>query len=72
MPKTPGVFKATRRAMEWPADAMGKWLPPNGFTGGVRQMDAKVGVRIEGDVVVTARGSELLSHRPSKLETIPA
>ena len=24
-------------------DAMGKWLPPNGFTGKVHQMDAKVG-----------------------------
>ena len=25
------------------ADAMAKWLPPNGFTGKVHQMDAKVG-----------------------------
>jgi uncharacterized protein YndB with AHSA1/START domain len=25
------------------ADAMAKWLPPNGFTGTVHQMDAKVG-----------------------------
>jgi uncharacterized protein YndB with AHSA1/START domain len=25
------------------ADAMGKWLPPNGFTGKVHQLDAKVG-----------------------------
>ena len=25
------------------ADAMNKWLPPNGFTGKVTQMDAKVG-----------------------------
>ena len=25
------------------ADAMTKWLPPNGFTGKVQQMDAKVG-----------------------------
>ena len=24
-------------------DAMAKWLPPNGFTGNVQQMDAKVG-----------------------------
>jgi uncharacterized protein YndB with AHSA1/START domain len=24
-------------------DAMARWLPPNGFTGKVRQMDAKVG-----------------------------
>lgn len=26
-------------------DAMAKWLPPNGFTGKVHQMDAKVGGR---------------------------
>jgi uncharacterized protein YndB with AHSA1/START domain len=25
------------------ADAMAKWLPPNGFTGKVHEMDAKVG-----------------------------
>lgn len=25
------------------ADAMNKWLPPNGFTGKVHQLDAKVG-----------------------------
>src|SRR5512140_2010405 len=25
------------------ADAMAKWLPPNGFTGRVHQMDARVG-----------------------------
>ena len=25
------------------ADAMAKWLPPNGFTGKVHKMDAKVG-----------------------------
>jgi uncharacterized protein YndB with AHSA1/START domain len=25
------------------ADAWAKWLPPNGFTGKVHQMDAKVG-----------------------------
>jgi uncharacterized protein YndB with AHSA1/START domain len=25
------------------ADAMAKWLPPNGFTGTVHEMDAKVG-----------------------------
>ena len=27
------------------ADAMAKWLPPNGFTGKVHQMDARVGGR---------------------------
>jgi uncharacterized protein YndB with AHSA1/START domain len=25
------------------ADAMAKWLPPNGFTGNVQHLDAKVG-----------------------------
>src|SRR5213596_3590810 len=25
------------------ADAMAKWLPPNGFTGKVHQMDARIG-----------------------------
>jgi Xaa-Pro aminopeptidase len=29
-------------------------------------------VRIEDDVVVTARGAESLSPRPTKLEPIPA
>jgi uncharacterized protein YndB with AHSA1/START domain len=27
------------------ADAMAKWLPPNGFTGKVHELDAKVGGR---------------------------
>lgn len=29
------------------ADAMAKWLPPNGFTGKVHHMDAKVGGRFK-------------------------
>ena len=29
------------------ADAMAKWLPPNGFTGKVHQMDARVGGRFK-------------------------
>ena len=40
------VFRATPekiyRAFLDP-DAMAKWLPPNGFTGRIHQMDAKVG-----------------------------
>ena len=32
------------------ADAMAKWLPPNGFTGKVHHIDAKVGGRLQ-DVV---------------------
>src|SRR5438105_9492416 len=29
------------------ADAMAKWLPPNGFTGKVHEMDARVGGRFK-------------------------
>src|SRR5881409_13666 len=29
------------------ADAMAKWLPPNGFTGKVHHLDARVGGRTE-------------------------
>jgi Xaa-Pro dipeptidase len=35
-------------------------------------LPGKFGVRIEDDVVVTARGAESLSPRPAKLEPIPA
>jgi uncharacterized protein YndB with AHSA1/START domain len=38
--KPESVFKAFVDA-----DAMAKWLPPNGFTGKVHEMDAKVGGR---------------------------
>ncbi|MCL4707412.1 SRPBCC family protein [bacterium] len=40
------VFRATPERISrafLDADAMAKWLPPNGFTGKVHQMDAKVG-----------------------------
>lgn len=40
------VFKATAERVYrafLDADAMAKWLPPNGFTGKVHHMDAKVG-----------------------------
>jgi Xaa-Pro dipeptidase len=35
-------------------------------------LPGRFGVRIEDDVVVTARGAESLSPRPTKLEPIPA
>jgi hypothetical protein len=40
------VFRATPERVYWAfldADAMVRWLPPNGFTGKVHHMDAKVG-----------------------------
>ncbi len=40
------VFKATPERVYrafLDADAMAKWLPPNGFTGKVHQLDARVG-----------------------------
>jgi len=49
---TPNTVKLHRLIRSTPAriyrafldpDAMAKWLPPNGFTGKVHQMDAKVG-----------------------------
>jgi uncharacterized protein YndB with AHSA1/START domain len=53
MPKTEGNTVRLHRVLRAPAerifkafidpDAMAKWLPPNGFTGKVHEMDAKVG-----------------------------
>jgi uncharacterized protein YndB with AHSA1/START domain len=49
MPNTIRLHRVLRAAPEkvykafLDADAMSKWLPPNGFTGKVHQMDAKVG-----------------------------
>ena len=51
MPNTVRVHRVLRAAPEkvyrafLDPDAMGKWLPPNGFTGKVHQMDARVGGR---------------------------
>jgi uncharacterized protein YndB with AHSA1/START domain len=49
MPNTVRLHRVLRAAPEKvyrafiDPDAMAKWLPPNGFTGRVHQMDAKVG-----------------------------
>ena len=49
MPSTIRLHRVLRAAPEkvyrafMDADAMAKWLPPNGFTGKVHHMDAKVG-----------------------------
>jgi uncharacterized protein YndB with AHSA1/START domain len=55
------------------ADAMAKWLPPNGFTGKVHQLDAKVGgsYRMSFTNFTTGRsesfGGEYLELRPNEL-----
>ena len=49
MPNTVRFYRVLRAAPErvyrafLDPDAMAKWLPPNGFTGKVHQLDAKVG-----------------------------
>jgi len=51
VPNTVRVHRVLRAAPEkvyrafLDPDAMGKWLPPNGFTGKVHQLDARVGGR---------------------------
>ncbi|SRR6266404_1733677 len=51
MPNTVRLHRVLRASPErvyrafLDADAMAKWLPPNGFTGKVHQMDARVGGR---------------------------
>src|SRR5213594_3269473 len=51
MPNTVRFHRVLRAAAEKvykafiDPDAMAKWLPPNGFTGKVHEMDAKVGGR---------------------------
>ncbi|MEO6079500.1 MAG: SRPBCC family protein [Steroidobacteraceae bacterium] len=39
-------------------DAMARWLPPNGFTGKVQQMDARVGGRFRMSFTNFTTGSE--------------
>ena len=53
MPNTVRLHRVLRTSPErvyrafLDADAMAKWLPPNGFTGKVHQMDARVGGRFK-------------------------
>lgn len=55
------------------ADALAKWLPPNGFTGRVHQLDAEVGgsYRMSFANFTTGRsqsfGGEYLELRPNEL-----
>jgi len=41
-------------------DAMAKWLPPNGFTGKVHHLDAKVGRHLQNVVHELQHGQESL------------
>ena len=45
------------------ADAMAKWLPPNGFTGKVHHMDAKVGGTYKMSFTNFSTGQEPLLRR---------
>ena len=45
------------------ADAMAKWLPPNGFTGKVHHMDAKVGGTYKMSFTNFTTGNEPLLRR---------
>src|SRR6266576_2663807 len=60
-------------------DAMAKWLPPNGFTGKVHQMDAKVGgPNLPGEMQTTITlkkvfcGTELNAMQEGIPAAIPA
>jgi uncharacterized protein YndB with AHSA1/START domain len=52
------------------ADAMSKWLPPNGFTGKVHHMDAKVGGSFKMSFTNFTTG-QLHSFGGSYLELVP-
>ena len=52
------------------ADAMTKWLPPNGFTGKVHHMDAKVGGRFQMSFTNFSSGSSI-SFGGEYLELLP-
>ncbi len=54
------VFKAKKERVFkafTDADAMAKWLPPNGFTGKVHEMDARVGGRYRMSFTNLSTGS---------------
>ena len=52
------------------ADAMAKWLPPNGFTGKVHQLDARVGGRYKMSFTNFSTGSRH-SFGGEYLELVP-
>jgi uncharacterized protein YndB with AHSA1/START domain len=52
------------------ADAMSKWLPPNGFTGKIHSMDAKVGGSFKMSFTNFTTG-QLHSFGGSYLELVP-
>jgi uncharacterized protein YndB with AHSA1/START domain len=52
------------------ADAMGKWLPPNGFTGKVHHMDARVGGSFKMSFTNFTTGN-IHSFGGSYLELVP-
>ena len=61
------VFRATPERIYrafLDADAMVKWLPPNGFTGKVHHMDAKVGGTFKMSFHELHDGQEPLLWRP--------
>ena len=48
------------------ADALAKWLPPNGFTGKVHHLDAKVGGAYKMSFTNFTTGRATLSAEPIK------
>src|SRR5437764_1206993 len=50
------------------ADAMAKWLPPNGFTGKVHQMEAKVGGTYKMSFTNFTTGNSHSAHAHNEME----
>jgi uncharacterized protein YndB with AHSA1/START domain len=66
------VLRATpERVAFLDPEAMAKWLPPNGFTGKVHQLDAEVGGMLKSSTTARIRNrrpSESVSDRKSRLQ----
>ena len=54
------------------ADAMAKWLPPNGFTGKVHHLDAKVGGTLQDVVHEFHHRHRATPSAATYLELVPA